>query len=710
MNAIRRLPRALAAAAVSGCLLSLAAPAAAQDAIPATNGGGFDLRLFRPAVDSKGQFTVNGTDILGAGDLSFGFVGDFGLGLLRAGSPDDRALVDSYISGALQANVGIANLLVIGAQLPIQLVSGPGRPLGSAGDSAHPFNGIGRNLYNPSNTGLNYQGLGDITVHAKLRWLRAEYFPVGLAIIVQGGFNPQAGWRNFAGEPSGFVWPSAALEWRPARRWRVDLNLGARIPFAGGSEIRRQNGPGTTYGPSLTYGAGVSWRAIDVLDLVAETYGQAYLTGLGDVPASLPMEGVLGAKVFVQRNSYLMFGAGTRLVPGGFAAADFRAFVGIIFEPSIGDTDGDGYRDDVDQCITDPEDFDNFQDDDGCSDPDNDRDGLLDVDDQCPIIPEDRDGDQDQDGCPEGQESDRDGDGILDQADRCADEPEDRDGFQDQDGCPDPDNDEDQILDTIDNCPNDAEDRDDWEDDDGCPDPDNDHDNILDTVDQCRNDPEVLNGVEDDDGCPDTGSLVIIGTRIELREQIQFETDSAEIRPISFPIVEQMANLLRRNPQIELLEIEGHTDERGDDEHNLRLSADRANSVMQALIQRGIAPNRLVAAGYGEYCPQDPGHNPRAWERNRRVQFLIVRTRDEGRTTGVAGCRRAAHLIPAIVGPPGTGVAREVSQPAPGGSAPAPNAPPPNAPAPAAPAGGTQAPAPQASASPAAPQGAAPTR
>jgi OmpA-OmpF porin, OOP family len=65
------------------------------------------------------------------------------------------------------------------------------------------------------------------------------------------------------------------------------------------------------------------------------------------------------------------------------------------------DRDGDGIRDRVDKCPDEPEDFDGFQDEDGCPDPDNDRDGILDVDDLCPNVAEDRDGVQDDDGCPD---------------------------------------------------------------------------------------------------------------------------------------------------------------------------------------------------------------------------------------------------------------------------------------------------------------------
>jgi hypothetical protein len=66
-----------------------------------------------------------------------------------------------------------------------------------------------------------------------------------------------------------------------------------------------------------------------------------------------------------------------------------------------GDRDGDGLLDSSDKCPDDPEDFDAFQDDDGCPDADNDGDGIPDVNDQCPGDPEDLDGFQDADGCPD---------------------------------------------------------------------------------------------------------------------------------------------------------------------------------------------------------------------------------------------------------------------------------------------------------------------
>lgn len=73
----------------------------------------------------------------------------------------------------------------------------------------------------------------------------------------------------------------------------------------------------------------------------------------------------------------------------------------VVEEPVMTDTDGDGIFDDMDNCPDQPEDFDQWQDADGCPDPDNDNDGILDVDDKCPIIPEIYNDFQDDDGCPD---------------------------------------------------------------------------------------------------------------------------------------------------------------------------------------------------------------------------------------------------------------------------------------------------------------------
>jgi outer membrane protein OmpA-like peptidoglycan-associated protein len=98
------------------------------------------------------------------------------------------------------------------------------------------------------------------------------------------------------------------------------------------------------------------------------------------------------------------------------------------------DSDGDGIPDEKDLCPKQPEDYDGFEDADGCPDTDNDGDGIPDVEDECPDEPEDKDGFEDSDGCPD---PDNDGDGIPDEDDDCPNQAETPNGYQDEDGCPD---------------------------------------------------------------------------------------------------------------------------------------------------------------------------------------------------------------------------------------------------------------------------------
>jgi outer membrane protein OmpA-like peptidoglycan-associated protein len=470
-----------------------------------------------------------------------------------------------------------------------------------------------------------------------------------LAVIVQGGVPVATAERDLGADPGGWYWPRLAFENRfgSTGRFKIALNAGYRGHTGNNPKFeqdlagRDQLAEGKfEYSNLATFGGAIAWRALDSLDLVAETYGSYQLGGGSDSKQKLSQEFLGGIKLFVERNSYLMMGGGSRAFSTGFEAADVRLVLGFVFEPSIGDRDGDGYKDDVDQCPDDPEDFDGFKDEDGCPEPDNDNDGILDVDDRCPNIPEDRDGDEDEDGCPEGNDGDRDGDGILDSRDKCPDDPEDRDGFQDKDGCPDPDNDKDGILDKDDACPLDPEDKDGFEDEDGCPDPDNDKDQIPDVKDKCPNDPETYNGFEDEDGCPDKGKVIIEGSDIVILDKVMFETNSAKILPESTPILDAVAATLKGHPEFLVVEIAGHADERSSDTYNLKLTRDRAQSVVEALTQRGLKRGRLVSQGYGEYCPLDPAHKPAAWEKNRRVEFKVVKT-DEGSTGVDRGCEEA---------------------------------------------------------------------
>jgi outer membrane protein OmpA-like peptidoglycan-associated protein len=620
--------RAVAGAAMAAAVVLGAGEARAQNAIPSsTNGSGFDTHLFRPALDSKGLFTVNGSDILGAKEFSLGLILDYGHVLLR--EPQDTNLIEHSFQGTLQFNYGIANQVAVGVELPINLMSGS--PLQTFPDDWGPQK-------------LDAQGVGYFAAHAKWRITRVEK-GVGLALALQIGDGLGGSAANAGADDGFWYWPHVIAEKRfgSTGQLRIALDGGIRGHAATSTIMPLVNG---TYhdGSLLTYGGGVSWRILEQVDLVGETYASYLLNG--DSPGDVRMsnEAVGGIKLFLERNSYLMLGAGARYT-NGFEAANQRIFLGFVFEPSIGDRDGDGIKDDVDKCPDDPEDFDGFQDQDGCPDPDNDNDGIPDVNDRCPNVPEDRDGDQDEDGCPEGGDGDRDGDGIPDKIDKCPDQPEDRDGFQDADGCPDPDNDQDGIPDKRDKCPNDPEDKDGFEDQDGCPDPDNDRDGIPDVKDKCPNEPETFNGFEDEDGCPDKGSVIIQDNNIVILDKIKFRKASAEILPESNKILDAVATTLQHHPEFTLVEVAGHADERASDEYNLKLTQDRVNSVVRALIARGLESSRLRSKGYGEYCPVDEAHNEAAWEQNRRVEFKIVKTQD-GPTGVELGCANAtAHGV-----------------------------------------------------------------
>jgi OmpA-OmpF porin, OOP family len=618
-----------AAALVAGALvLGFGVPARAADQLTG-NGSGMDTHLFRPAMDSKGLFDTNGTEIIGNNDISFGLIIDYANVLLRineASPTQNQQYITNSLQGTFQFNYGLKNWLVLGVDLPFILMTG---------------SAVTDDVKDPGWSGqqLDAQNLEYLGLHAKLRLLRVER-GFGLSLGFQAGGAVTDAPYQAGAEPGFFYWPQLMLEKRFGSRGQLKLELegGFRGHTGNGTVLPLRNG---TYvdGNLVTYGGGAAWRVFPAVDLVAETYG-TYLLASGASSDVRPSNEVVGGlKIFVERNSYLMLGAGPRYT-AGFEAANVRAFVGFVFEPSIGDRDGDGIKDDVDKCPDEPEDYDGFQDADGCPDPDNDNDGIPDVDDRCPNEPEDRDGDQDADGCPEGNDGDRDGDGIPDSKDKCPDEPEDRDGFQDKDGCPDPDNDKDGIPDKQDACPNDPEDFDGFQDKDGCPDPDNDKDGIPDVVDKCPNEPETFNGFQDVDGCPDKGSVIIQENNIIILDKIKFRTASAEILPESNKILDAVATTIIHHPEFVLMEVAGHADERADEFYNLRLTQDRVNSVMAALIHRGVDKSRLRSKGYGFYCPEDPGHNPKAWETNRRVEFKIVKTKD-GPTGVELGCQNA---------------------------------------------------------------------
>jgi OmpA-OmpF porin, OOP family len=271
-----------------------------------------------------------------------------------------------------------------------------------------------------------------------------------------------------------------------------------------------------------------------------------------------------------------------------------------------------------------------------------DGDGLLDPEDKkCPCEAENYNGFQDDDGCPD--DPDTDGDGLFDSKDSCVLNPEDKDSYLDEDGCPEIDNDLDTVADVSDkdstgkSCANDPEDPDGYEDADGCPEPDNDKDTVVDLEDQCPNEPGVVGG--DKPGCPKKPSLVIVTEKeIKITQQIHFEFDRDKIRPESFPILDAVVEVLNQNPKIRI-EIQGHTDNKGSAPYNKKLSDRRAASVRKYLIAKGIDETRLTSKGYGMEQPIVPNTTDQNRALNRRVQFVRTEANAEPRRLPTGGAQ-----------------------------------------------------------------------
>lgn len=187
------------------------------------------------------------------------------------------------------------------------------------------------------------------------------------------------------------------------------------------------------------------------------------------------------------------------------------------------------------------------------------------------------------------------------------------------------DRDHDGVPDDRDQCPNVPEDRDHVNDQDGCPEEDGDVDGVPDSEDRCPNAKESINGFEDEDGCPDEGParVIVENGRIRILENIRFRTGSAEIDSESNSILNQVALTMKANPSIKRVRVEGHTDETGSHDMNMQLSRERAASVRQYLINRGVKPERLTAQGYGPDRPLVKGTDPDSLSKNRRVEFIV---------------------------------------------------------------------------------------
>lgn len=204
-------------------------------------------------------------------------------------------------------------------------------------------------------------------------------------------------------------------------------------------------------------------------------------------------------------------------------------------------------------------------------------------------------------------EQDSDADGVMDSNDKCPDKP----GTSALQGCPDSDGDG--FADDDDKCPTVFG----IEKYQGCPIPDSDGDGVNDETDSCISIP----GVANNHGCP------IIDTTVEQKinsaaEQIFFATGKATLLPVSYKPLNEIAQLLKDNPNYKV-SIEGHTDNTGNSKANQLLSEKRANTVLQYLINRGITQARMQGNGFGQDKPVADNNTKEGRSKNRRVEIKV---------------------------------------------------------------------------------------
>jgi outer membrane protein OmpA-like peptidoglycan-associated protein len=326
----------------------------------------------------------------------------------------------------------------------------------------------------------------------------------------------------------------------------------------------------TTTGSGVDAGAGVSYRVADAFLLGAELDQRLNLAS-SESSAGNPLEGHVYGTYGECRGLFATGGLGTGIV-AGVGSPDVRVVAALGWraaECGPGDTDEDGITDDVDQCIEQPEDFDGFEDTDGCPE-DDDRDGVADADDACLREP----GPKETGGCP-----DADGDGLADRNDSCPNDP----GPEDLGGCPDRDG-----------------------------------DRFLDKDDACPDEP---GGKGSKNGCP---VVILTKKAIQITDKVLFETDGDRILSGSFGLLDDVAKVILDHDQIARIEVQGHTDDTGSDSYNDQLSQRRAEAVRRYLVDKGVAADRLVAKGYGEREPVATNQTEDGKAKNRRVEFKIL--------------------------------------------------------------------------------------
>ncbi len=572
----------------------------AQSPVP-----GFDLDRTVFNGGARETLTLNSGDVLAPQRIRVGLFGHYlkdGL-VLTSNGTRVGAVVGNRVTGHVLAHYGVSEYFDVGLQLPMVLMQN-GDELSSRGVAPVESAALGA----PSLQGrfaLFRQGRGEDPMDL------AFSLGVNLPFGSSGALTKDPG-LGFALAPR----VGGGYSFGPIR---IGGELGSQVR---GAAILSPNNPALTdeIGSSFSWGAVVSTtRQLHQLRGEVAAVGAVPFT---KAPASTELVGAarIGFGDGEQFEAALLGALGLGRAPGTPA---FRLALGFTWAPAFVekprpvcvegqpylteacpelDKDGDGMANGRDSCPETRGVSARL----GCPDIDTDGDGVLDLDDRCVSVF----GAREFDGCPP---PDRDGDTVLDAADQCPDEK----GLVERNGCPIRDADKDGIEDPDDACRDEAglaELK-------GCPDRDGDGDSVVDRFDNCPKEP----GPVDNQGCPKQQKQLVIITKEKLviLEKVFFATGKSTILPKSFQLLTQIATVLKEHPDIAKVRVEGHTDDRGKYDSNVKLSQDRAASVKQFLVDKGVAAERLDARGFGPDKPADTNATDKGRENNRRVEFIV---------------------------------------------------------------------------------------
>lgn len=556
--------------AVFVLLLTASGTAAAQSS-------GFALDRFDPSERGSRWFALDSLDFRGNGRVAAGVIGDYGYKPLVIYNNDDSeraAIVKHQLFAHIGLSVNMWDKVRLAANIPTLLYTG--------GDSGT-LNGAAFSA--PSGTKM-----GDLRLGADVALL-GRY---GSAFSLAGGlqvFLPTGSKDSFASDGTVRVVP----------HFLAAGELGGFV-YAGkaGVNIRPQTDSfaGSPMGSELAFGLSFGWQSKNKKIVIGpELWGTTVFTDSDALfkKRTTPFEAILGTHIQVADSFRVGAGFGPGLTRG-FGEPQLRGLLSLEYAPGIAEAPVEGPKD-------------------------RDQDGILDKDDACPDVAGIKTDDPKTNGCP--PPSDRDNDGIFDDKDACVDVP----GIKTEDpktnGCPPPaDRDKDGILDEKDACPDvpGPENADPAKN--GCPPPaDRDKDTIIDEKDACPDTPGPADPDPKKNGCP---AARIEQGQIKIIQQVKFDTGKSTIRPESDTILTAVMQIMKEHPEIELIHVEGHTDNRGNAGANKTLSRNRAAAVVKWLTSHGIDAKRFTSAGLGQERAIDSNDTEAGRQNNRRVEFHIV--------------------------------------------------------------------------------------